>query len=76
MQIVTQDRKRKIQGLEIDSVYTLTNVEQLTFKVKANLRNGECILLGEYPTQEDMEHYFRIAQYEIALDKAETIVYM
>lgn len=76
MQIVTQDRKTKLQGLDIDNVYTLTNTEGGTYKVKARLYSGEYILLGEYATEQEMNHYCRIANYEIALDKAETIVYM
>ena len=76
MQIVTQDRKVKLQGLDIAEIYTLTNIQEQTFKIKARLKSDEIILLGEYTTQKDMEHYFRIAQYEFYYDNAETTVYM
>lgn len=76
MQIVTQDRKRKFQGLDIVELYTLTDTEHNTYKVKAKLYDDEIVLLGEYETQAEMEHYYRLARYEAAYDAAETIVYM
>lgn len=76
MQIITQDRQTKLQGLEIDEVCALTDTEKGTYKVKARLHNGDYILLGEYATEQEMNHYCRIANYKIALDEAETIVYM
>lgn len=75
MQIVTQD-KRILQGIDILDIYGLENLENKTYKVKARMNDDEYVTLGNYDTVEDMRHYLRIAQYEAALDDAETIVYM
>lgn len=75
MKIITQD-KRILQGIDILDIYDLENIENKTYKVKARMNDDEYITLGEYDTIEDMRHFLRIAQYEAALDEAETTVYM